>query len=358
MPQPDSAPPPTSGRGRARDFAIAPGIFPPGPLNAITDLDGVRVGHVTRIEGDAVRTGVTVVMTHRDNPHRHRVPAGFSLGNGYGKFFGAAQVIELGELETPIALTNTLSVPEIASGLIDWTLQLPGNEAVRSVNAVVGETNDSQVNDIRGRVVRPDDLWTAIQVASDGPVAEGSVGAGTGTQAFGWKGGIGTSSRLLPEAFGGYRVGVLIQTNYGGTPIIDGRRILDRTDYHEASDPFSGFAGSAIILVGTDAPILSRDLHRLAKRTYLGLSRTGSSMAHSSGEFALAFSTNPDVRRDRDRPNGILKVSALSNDRLSALFQAVVEATEEAVYNAMLAAVTVESRVGSLKQAPSSIFKP
>ena len=341
---------------RARARGAAPGLFSTGPLNAITDVGEVAVGHLTLVEGDDVRTGVTAVMPHADNLHRWRPPAGFACGNGFGKFLGAWQVRELGELETPIALTNTLSVSEAAAGVIGWTLEQDGNAGVRSVNAVVGETNDSLVNDIRRRAVRPEHVRTAIAAAERGPVPEGSVGAGTGTQLFGWKGGMGTSSRILPGRFGGHAVGVLIQTNYGGTPIIAGHPVHDLAGRNPGFDVFAEPQGSVIVIVATDAPLCAADLARMAKRTFLGLARTGSSMGHASGEFALAFSTASAVRRDRDGGAQTLGFLLPTDDAMAALFQAVVEATEEAALNALFAATTIESRIGRLERAPEPVL--
>jgi D-aminopeptidase len=339
---------------RARDLGIAPGILLPGPLNAITDVDGVHVGHVTIVEGEHVRTGVTAILPHTGNIFADKVPAGLAVGNGFGKLMGGTQIMELGEIETPIVLTNTLSVPEAASGVIEWTLRLRGNEDVRSVNAVVGETNDGFLNDIRARMVRPGHVIQAIEAAEAGPVAEGSVGAGTGTIAFGWKGGIGTSSRRLPEALGGYTVGVLVQSNYGGVLTIDGVPVgqeLGQYYLRQHVENDSG-DGSILIVIATDAPLSDRNLERLASRAFLGLARTGSPMTNGSGDYAIAFSTAEEVRRTPERRSGPATITELPNDRTSPLFQAVVEATEEAIYNSMLRAGTMRGHRGTIEAVP------
>src|SRR6516225_10556838 len=289
---------PAEARPRARDIGVAPGVLRPGALNAITDVDGVRVGHVTLVEGSDIRTGVTVILPHGGNLFQNKVPAGFAVGNGFGKFAGATQVEELGEIETPIVLTNTLSVAEGIAGLVEWTLQLPGNEQVRSVNAVVGETNDGFLNDIRARRVTKADVIAAVQAASTGPVAEGCVGAGTGTRAFDWKGGIGTSSRILPKPMGGWTIGVLVQTNYNGVLKMAGAPVgqsLGRYYLKEAEQAYQ--LGGSIIVIATDAPLSDRNLRRLACRTFMGVGNTGSSMGNGSGDYALAFATADAVRR-------------------------------------------------------------
>lgn len=331
-------------RVHARDIGIAPGIFEPGPLNSITDIDGVQVGQVTRIEGADVRTGVTAILPHGGNIFQDKVPAGIVVANGFGKFAGATQIAELGEIETPIVLTNTLSVAPAIDGILDWTLAQPGNEHVRSVNAVVGETNDSVLNNIRKRVIGPSDVVAAIKAAIGGPVAEGSVGAGTGTMAFGWKGGIGTSSRILPQALGGYRVGVLVQTNYGGTLTMDGvpvGKALGRYYLREHSERASA-DGSIILVVATDAPLSDRNLTRLAHRAIAGLARTGAAFSNGSGDYAVAFSTADGVRRTAARRAGVAAYPELPNDEMSPLFVAVSEAAEEAIYNSLLMATTVD----------------
>jgi D-aminopeptidase len=331
-------------RPRAREAGIVIGILPTGPLNAITDVAGVKVGQVTIIEGANIRTGVTAILPHGGNLYQDKVPAGFSVGNAYGKFMGSTQIKELGEIETPIVLTNTLNVPEAAAGTIEWTLKQPGNEKVRSVNAVVGETNDGTLNDIRARRVRPADAVAAIESAKEGPVQEGAVGAGTGTIAFGWKGGIGTSSRRLPASLGGWTVGVLVQTNYGGVLQVAGVPVGQALGKYFLKDELSKASGdgSCIVVVATDAPLSDRNLERLAHRGLLGIARTGSPMTNGSGEYAVAFSTNLDVRRTPERrahPSAIVDVP---NDLISPLFEAAVEAAEEAAINSLFAATPMD----------------
>ena len=341
-------------RPRAREAGIAFGILPPGPLNAITDVAGVKVGHVTLIEGANIRTGVTAILPHAGNLYQHKVPAGFAVGNAFGKFMGSTQVEELGEIETPILLTNTLNVPEAAAGTIDWTLRQPGNEQVRSVNAVVGETNDGFLNDIRARRVRPADAIAAIEAARDGPVAEGAVGAGTGTVAFGWKGGIGTSSRRLPQTLGGWTVGVLVQTNYGGVLTVAGVPVGQALGRYFLKDELSGGSadGSVIIVIATDAPLSDRNLERLARRAFLGIARTGSPMTNGSGDYAIAFSTSADVRRTPERRAQQSAIAELPNEQISPLFEAAVEATEEAVINALFAATSMDGANGRIDALP------
>jgi len=329
---------------RARQAGIAFGILQPGPLNAITDVAGVKVGQITLVEGANVRTGVTAILAHGGNLFQDKVPAGFAVGNAFGKFMGSTQIKELGEIETPILLTNTLNVPEAAAGTIQWTLRQPGNEEVRSVNAVVGETNDGYLNDIRGRHVTPAHAMAAIEAASEGPVQEGAVGAGTGTVAFDWKGGIGTSSRRLPKSLGGWTLGVLVQTNFGGVLQVSGvpvgqalGRYFLKTELDKANAD-----GSVIIVVATDAPLSDRNLERIARRAFLGIARTGSPMTNGSGDYALAFSTNTDVRRTPARRANPSPIVDLPNDQISPLFEATVEATEEAVINSLFAATTTD----------------
>lgn len=345
---------PGGDRPRAREVGIAPGILEPGPRNAITDVADVRVGHVTLVEGEAVRTGATAILPHGGNLYREKVPAGVAVGNGYGKLMGVTQVRELGEIETPIVLTNTLSVPQGAEAILDWTLALPGNEDVRSVNAVVGETNDGYLNDIRRRALRADHIRQAIAAADTGTVAEGAVGAGTGTIAFGWKGGIGTSSRRLPAGLGGYTVGVLVQTNYGGVLHIMGDPVGERLGrYYLKNELDRGDAdGSIMIVVATDAPLSDRNLTRLARRALLGLARTGSPMTNGSGDYVIAFSTAPSVRRTPERRSGVATYAELANDAVSPLFQAVVEATEEAIYNSLFKATTTTGHRGTVEALP------
>lgn len=342
-------------RPRARELGIAPGVFQPGPLNAITDVGGVRVGHATLIEGDHVRTGVTVIVPHAGNVFQDKVPGAVFVGNAFGKLAGSTQVDELGTIETPIALTNTLSVAAAMDGLVRWTLEQPGNERVRSVNALVGETNDGGLNDIRGQHVKPQHVFDALKTAGSGVVPEGSVGAGTGTQAFGWKGGIGTASRKLDARFGGYTVGVLVQSNYGGVLTMDGvpvGKALGRYAYQPTpAAPDDHGDGSCMIVVATDAPLDARDLKRLAARAVFGLARTGSSYSNGSGDFAIAFSTAADLRT-RFGSSAAQPRTVLPADGVSPLFQAALEATEEAVYNSLLKATSVSSRSGKAEALP------
>jgi D-aminopeptidase len=322
---------------RPRDYGITPGIFRPGKLNAITDVAGVRVGQVTLIEGDDVRTGVTAVLPHPGNVYQERVPAGLAVGNGFGKLAGVSQLQELGELETPILLTNTLAVPEACRALITWTLQQPGNTAVRSVNPVAGETNDGFLNEIRRPSVTVEHGLHALAAAAGGTVVEGNTGAGTGTVCFGWKGGIGSSSRRLPRDLGGYCLGVLVQTNYGGQLHIAGIPM----DGLQAPDVVRGGGGSIMIVIATDAPLSDRNLRRLAWRSFAGLARSGSSLSNGSGDYALAFSTSEMVRRTAVRRRQVSRLADLPNELLSPLFQAVIEATEEAISNSLWAARTM-----------------
>jgi D-aminopeptidase len=327
-------------RPRAREAGITFGVLPTGPLNAITDVRGVRVGQVTIDEGANIHTGVTAILPHGGNLYQDKVPAGFAVGNAYGKFMGSTQIKELGEIETPIVLTNTLNVPEAAAGTIEWTLKQPGNEEVRSVNAVVGETNDGTLNDIRARRVRPSDAVAAIEQAREGPVQEGAVGAGTGTIAFSWKGGIGTSSRRLPANLGGWTVGVLVQTNYGGVLQVAGVPVGQALNQYYLKDELSKASGdgSCIVVVATDAPLSDRNLERLAHRGLLGIARTGSPMTNGSGEYAVAFSSNLDVRRTPERRAKPSAIVDLPNEQMSPLFEAAVEAAEEAAINSLFAA--------------------
>jgi len=321
-------------RPRAREAGVIVGVFAPGEHNAITDVTGVRVGHTTIIEGERVRTGVTAIHPHGGNVFLDRVPAAVHIANAYGKLVGSTQVQELGELETPVLLTCTLCVWKAADAMAEWMLRQPGMQSVRSINPVVGETNDGGLNDIRSRPVRAEHVVSALESAAGGTVAEGSVGAGTGTAAFGWKGGIGTSSRRLPASWGGYTVGVLVQTNYGGILTINGApvgRELGRHDFLKGAD------GSIMIVLATDAPLDARNLERLARRTVVGLARTGSTMSNGSGDFVIAFSTAESVRRRESRSPRTIQ--DLPNDRMSGLFQAAAEATEEAIYNSLFKAM-------------------
>jgi D-aminopeptidase len=339
---------------RAREAGVVIGVLPPGPLNAITDVEGVKVGHVTLVRGMKVNTGVTAVLPHGGNLFQDKAPAGFYAANAFGKFAGSTQIVELGEIETPILLTNTLNVPEAAAAAVEWTLAQPGNEQVRSVNAVVGETNDGFLNDIRGRHVTIADARRAIESAKGGPVEEGSVGAGTGTVAFGWKGGIGTSSRRLPASLGGWTVGVLVQTNYGGVLTIAGVPVgvrLGRYDFKAEIEQRKA-DGSVVVVIATDAPLSDRNLRRLAERAFAGIARTGSGFSNGSGDYAVAFSTNPAVRRTPARRSAIAAVEDLPNDRVSPLFQAVAEATEEAALNSLFAGKTVKGDQGTIEALP------
>jgi D-aminopeptidase len=345
-------------RARARDLGVAPGIFAPGPLNAITDVTGVKVGQTTIAAGDSIHTGITAILPHGGNLFFDRVPAAVHVGNAFGKLVGSTQVDELGELETPILLTCTLCVWRAADGLVAELLDMPGMERVRSINPVVGETNDGGLNDIRSRPVTRADVHAALANASTGAVAEGSVGAGAGTVAFEWKGGIGTSSRVLPKSLGGFTVGVLVQTNFGGVLQVLGAPVgkeLGRYAYRTAVEGTRG-DGSCMIVVATDAPISERNLKRLAARAMMGLARTGSSFSNGSGDFAIAFSTSPQVRRSlaNTSPNAAsLRQSAeLQNDDASPLFEAVIEATEEAIYNSLFMATPVTYRGRTIDAIP------
>jgi D-aminopeptidase len=345
-------------RPRASDLGLKVGILLPGPLNAITDVAGVEVGHTTIISGDNVRTGVTAVLPHAGNLYRDKVPGAIFVGNGFGKLTGSTQVDEMGEIETPIVLTNTASVPRVADAVTTYILTLPGNENVLSVNPVIGETNDGYLNDIRGRHITPDDVFAAIKKAKTGPVEEGNVGAGTGTVAFGWKGGIGTSSRKLPQNLGGYAVGVLVQTNFGGVPSIAGAPVgqeLGRYYLHDELQQGSGkdkADGSCMIVIATDAPIDARNLKRLAARAWLGMARTGSAASNGSGDYAVAFSTAPQLRIHTSEKPPTRHVELLTNDAMSPLFLAVIEATEEAIYNSMFRAMTMSGNGHTVEALP------
>ncbi len=339
-------------RPRARDLGVAPGVFPPGPLDAITDVAGVTVGQTTIIEGDTVRTGVTAILPHGGNVFQDKVAGSVFVGNAFGKLAGSTQVQELGTIETPIVLTNTLSVGTAVEAVVAYTLAEPGNEDVRSVNALVGETNDGGLNDIRGLHVTREHVLAAIRSAAGGPVAEGSVGAGTGTQALGWKGGIGTASRRLPARDGGYTLGVLVQTNFGGVLTIDGApvgKILGRYAYKDAGAAAGD--GSCMIVVATDAPLDARDLRRLAARAVYGLARVGSSYSNGSGDFAIAFSTSPEMRF-RYGETAPRARAILPTDAVSPLFEAALETTEEAVYNSLFQATTVTGMGHTAKAIP------
>ncbi len=328
-------------------FNLKTGVLPPGPANAITDVNGVLVGQVTLIEGEEVRTGVTAILPHGGNLFREKVPAAIHAGNGFGKLAGYTQVRELGNIETPIILTNTLAVPAACQGLIEYTLALPGNESVRSLNPVVGETNDGWLNNIRKFSVTPGHIIAAIEAASGARPAEGSVGAGTGTICFGFKGGIGTASRVIPEKLGGYTVGVLVQTNYSGVLQIAGVPVgAELGTYYLKKEIDNGSAdGSCMMVVATDAPIDARNLERLAARAMLGLARTGGIAANGSGDYVVAFSTHPDLRI-RERGLEAAFYPLLANEAMSPLFLAVIEATEEAIYHSLFCATPISGWQG------------
>lgn len=340
-------------RPRARELGIAPGILPTGPLNAITDVSPVCVGQVTVIEGEDIRTGATAILPHADNIFQNKIPAGIAVGNGYGKFIGSTQIRELGEIETPIVLTSTLCAPRAADAILDWVLALPGNEAVVSVNPVVGETNDGRLNNIRRRVLTPEVIRRAIEEAARGPVHEGSVGAGTGTIAFGWKGGIGTSSRVIPKRSGGYTLGVLVQSNFGGVLQVLGvpvGRTLGRY-YLEKELDTDDSDGSIMIILATDAPLSDRNLSRLARRALFGLARTGASFSNGSGDYAIAFSVADGVRRTPQRRQALNDIADLPNEIISPLFQAAIESTEEAILNSLFTATTIIGYNGYVGEA-------
>ncbi len=352
-------------RQRAREAGVAVGVLPPGQLNAITDVAGVSVGHVTIIRGDNVRTGVTAILPHGGNLFREKVPGAVFIGNAFGKLAGSTQVNELGEIETPVTLTSTLNVPRVADAVIDYMLALPGNEDVQSINPLVGETNDGYLNDIRGRHAGREEVFLAIRNARGGAVEEGCVGAGTGTIAFGFKGGIGTSSRKLPPSLGGYTVGVLVQTNFGGILTINGApvgrelgRYYLKEELETKSSTNPGLAnnpdGSIIIVIATDAPIDHRNLQRLAARSMMGLARTGAAGSNGSGDYAIAFSTANDlrIRSAANSRNQKPAAALLSNDTMSPLFLAVIEATEEAIYNSLFRATTMTGRGHTIEALP------
>ena len=340
---------------RARDLGITPGVLPTGKLNSITDVVGIQVGHFTLIEGDDIRTGVTAILPHGGNIYQDKVPAGAVVGKGFGKLTGSTQIEELGEIETPIILTNTLAVPRAAEALIDWTLNQIGNEEVQSVNPIVGETNDGMLNNIRKLSITKEHVKFALEHAATGLVTEGNVGAGTGAVCFGWKGGIGTSSRILPGNLGGYTLGVLVQSNFGGVLQMDGIPIgKDLGQYYlkdELADQTAD--GSVMIIIATDAPLSDRNLKRLAKRGLAGLARTGASMSNGSGDYVIAFSTAEEVRRTSERRAQVWAYSEVPNAQLSPLFQAAIEATEEAIYNSLCMAETMTGYKGRVVHALS-----
>jgi len=330
---------------RPRESGIVIGVINTGTHNAITDVKGVKVGHSTIHMGDSIQTGVTAILPHEDNIFRQKVPAAIHIGNGFGKLAGYTQVEELGNIETPIILTNTLSVPTAADALIDYTLSQEGNEQVRSVNPIVGETNDGYLNDIQGRHVNKEHVLAAIQQAQSGPIAEGTVGAGTGTICFGFKGGIGTASRVLPRASGGYTVGALVQTNYGGVLTIDGVPVGEELGtYYLQRQLQSHSDGSCMIVIATDAPLDARNLKRLAKRAIMGLARTGGIASNGSGDYVIAFSTATSIRIPYQTDQTTQTNTFLRNDHMSPLFMATIEATEEAIINSLFASSEFESK--------------
>jgi D-aminopeptidase len=346
-------------RPRASDVGLRVGILPTGPLNAITDVAGVQVGHTTLVRGDNIRTGVTAVLPHSGNLFREKVPGAVFVGNGFGKLAGSTQVEEMGNIETPILLTSTTSVPLVADALMRYMLALPGNEDVLSINPVVGETNDGYLNDIRDLHITPADVSAAIKNAKSGPVDEGDVGAGTGTVAFGWKGGIGTSSRKLPQSLGGYTVGVLVQTNFGGVLTIAGAPVGQelgqyylRKELEQSGSGKDKADGSCMMIIATDAPLDARNLKRLAARAWLGMARTGSAASNGSGDYAIAFSTAPQLRIHASDKSQTQHVELLSNDAISPLFLAVMEATEEAIYNSMFRATTMTGNGHTVEALP------
>jgi D-aminopeptidase len=350
---------PSNARPRVADLGLKIGVLPAGQLDAITDVKGVEVGHTTIVRGDNIRTGVTAILPHAGNLFREKVPAGIFVGNGFGKLAGSTQVDEMGNIETPILLTSTTSVPRVADAVISYMLALPGNEDVLSINPVVGETNDGYLNDIRGRHIAPEDVFAAIKNAKTGPVEEGSVGAGTGTIAFGWKGGIGTASRRVPASLGGYTVGVLAQTNYGGVLTIAGAPVGQelgqyylRQELQESAIVKDKADGSCMMVIATDAPMDSRNLKRLAARAWVGTGRTGSSASNGSGDYAIAFSTAPQVRIHMNDKALTQKMEELTNDAMSPLFEAVIEATEEAIYNSMFKATTTTGNGRTVEALP------
>ena len=350
-------------RPRARDAGVVIGTLPTGPLNAIVDVEGVAVGHATLDDADgSVRTGVTAILPHGGDLFHDRVPAAIHIANGFGKLLGVTQVRELGELETPILLTGTLGVWQAADAMVGWLLARPGMEEVRSINPVVGETNDGFLNDIRARPLQPAHVGQALESASTADVREGAVGAGAGTVAFGWKGGIGTSSRRVDTAGSTHTVGVLVQSNFGGALTVAGvpvgRHLPDPAEYlRQAGErPVAGGDGSIMIVVATDAPLDARQLGRLASRAITGLARTGASMSNGSGDYVIAFSTAPGARR---RPGAaVLAPATLANDAMSPLFVAVAEATEEAILNSMFKATTTRGHRGTVPALPLELVLP
>lgn len=343
----------THDRKRAREYGIKIGVLSPGAYNAITDVSGVKVGHTTLERGDSINTGVTAILPFQGNIFQHKVPAAIYTANGFGKLAGSTQVEELGNIETPIILTNTLSVSPAIDAVVSYTLQQPGNEKIQSVNAVVGETNDGELNNIRARHIRPQHVLQAIETASSGVVKEGNVGAGTGTVCFGFKGGIGTSSRKLPESLGGYTVGVLVQSNFGGVLQIDGVPIGQYLGkYSFANHLLNNVDGSCMVVIATDAPLSERNLKRLAKRAFLGLGKTGGIASNGSGDYFIAFSTNEGVRIPHSSREKTVNTSILHNDHMSPLFMAAIEATEEAIINSLFSAREVKGYHSTIPALP------
>ncbi|WPZ09146.1 DmpA family aminopeptidase [Roseivirga spongicola] len=337
---------------KARDYGVEIGVMKTGKLNSITDVDGVKVGHTTRVEGTTIRTGVTAILPHSGNIFQQKVPAAIYIGNGFGKLAGISQVQELGNLETPIILTNTLSVPMGIQGTVKYTLGLEGNENVRSVNAVVGETNDGGLNDIRGMHISESDVIKAIESATAGQTPEGNVGAGTGTVAFGYKGGIGTSSRLVPESLGGYTVGVLVQTNFGGVLTIAGVPVGKELNKYPFKNAIEKSDGSCMMVVLTDAPLDARQLERIAKRAMMGLAKTGGIASNGSGDYVIAASTAESMRIPYQTRNTTDNGGVLRNDEMSALFMATIEATEEAIINSLFTAQTMTGNGRTVESIP------
>ncbi len=337
---------------RLRDYGVEIGVLPTGKNNAITDVPEVTVGHVTLVEGENIRTGVTAIIPHQRNIFQEKIPAAIYIHNGFGKVAGISQVQELGNIETPIILTNTLNVPAAMNAVIGYTLNLPGNENVRSVNAIVGETNDGSLNDIRGRHVKEAHVLDAINKASSSNISEGNVGAGTGTRCFGYKGGIGTASRLLPESLGGFTVGVIVQTNFGGVLEIAGVPIGKLLNNYPFKSALEKADGSCMIVVLTDAPLDSRNLERLAKRASMGLAKTGGIASNGSGDYVIAASTNEAVRIPYEMSNGLLETPGLHNDAMTPLFMAAIEATEEAILNSLFAAETMTGNGRTVNALP------
>ncbi|NEU09435.1 P1 family peptidase [Flavihumibacter sp. R14] len=337
---------------RLSGYDIKIGVLSKGPLNAITDVGGIRVGHVTLVQGDSIRTGVTAILPHGGNLFQQKVPAAIYTGNGFGKLAGTTQVKELGNLESPVILTNTLSVATAMNAVITHTIAQPGNQNIASVNALVGETNDGYLNDIRGRHISEDDVLKAISAAKGGPVAEGNVGAGTGTVCFGFKGGIGTASRVIPKSLGGYTVGVLVQSNFGGNLQIDGVPVGEELKKYYLSDKLNDPAdGSCMIVICTDAPLDSRNLERIAKRAFMGLAKTGGIASNGSGDYVIAFSTDSLLRIPHSSGNMLQRQTVLSNDAMSPLFMAAIEATEEAILNSLFMAETMKGRGGHVVES-------